>query len=108
MAGNYTISNLVNSGSPTIPSAPSTQCTSSPCSASQLATYDTWYWLSNQLGTLPGGCGAVATALDASNNTIVTVTVQWDDSPAQSSLGTNSTDVSNGSTFARFVVGSVI
>ena len=87
LSGNYGVSNLVSSGSPSTPAAPSTNCGSTICSAAQLATYDTWYWLTSDLTQLPNGCGSVSTALSGLN-TIITVTVQWDDSPTQQMLGT--------------------
>ena len=85
--GNYSVSNLVNSGAPTAPSAPSTNCGGSICTSPQLAAYDTCYWLATDVAQLPNGCGAISTAVSGLN-TVVTVTVQWDDSPAQKMLGT--------------------
>lgn len=92
IAGNYNVSNINSSGSPTIPSAPSALCNAVSCSASQLAAYDTWHWLSNDLTKLPNGSGSITTAPapGAAGNTLVTVTVQWDDSPAQTQIGTRS------------------
>lgn len=87
--GNYNVNNLVSRGTPTIPSAPSVQCAASTCTAPQLATYDTWYWLGTNLTKLPNGCGSINTA-PAGRSTLVTVKVQWDDSLAQQSFG-NST-----------------
>ncbi len=83
--GNYNVSNLVTNGAPTIPSAPSTKCDIASCSASQLASYDSWHWLSTELTKLPNGCGAVSTNT-AGLNTVVTVTVQWDDSASQTAI----------------------
>ena len=85
--GNYNVSNLVLTGTPTAPSAPSTNCGVTTCTATQLASYDTWNWLSSDVAQLPNGCGSISTAVSGLN-TIVTVTVQWDDSPAQKALGT--------------------
>ncbi len=85
--GNYTVSNIVSTGTPTIPSAPSTKCSSTACSTTQLATYDTWDWLANSIAKLPNGCGAITTAASGAN-TLITVTVQWSDAPAQQVLGT--------------------
>lgn len=84
--GNYTVSNLVSNGAPTIPNAPTTNCASSPCSTTQLAAYDTWDWLANNLTKLPNGCGSIATTASGSN-TLITVTIQWSDTPAQQVLG---------------------
>lgn len=88
--GNYAVNNIVANGTPTLPSAPSTNCDSSTCSTTQLASYDTWNWLSTSVAQLPNGCASISTAV-AGINTLVTVTIQWDDSPNQAALGeTNS------------------
>ena len=87
LTGGYGVSNLVTSGTPTAPSAPSTNCGNSICTSAQLAAYDTWYWLATDVTQLPNGCGSISTAVSGLN-TVVTVTVQWDDSPAQQMLGT--------------------
>ena len=87
LAGNYTASNLVLTGAPTAPAAPSTNCGTSICTSPQLATYDIWYWLATDVAQLPNGCGAVSSVVSGLN-TVVTVTVQWDDGPAQKALGT--------------------
>lgn len=84
--GNYNISNIVSSGTPTLPNAPTTNCMNTTCSTTQLATYDTWNWLANNVAKLPNGCGAVTTAASGSN-TLVTVTVQWNDAPTKQILG---------------------
>ncbi len=84
--GNYTVSNLVLAGAPTPPGAPTTNCDTTVCSSNQMASYDTWYWLATDVAQLPNGCGSIAVAV-AGVNTTVTVTVQWDDSPAQKALG---------------------
>lgn len=104
--GNYAISNLVSSGSPTVPSAPSSDCSVSVCSATQMAAYDTWYWLAKELALLPAGCGSVVTALDANGNTSVTITVQWDDSLAQADLGANGATGSGSN--AQFIVSTLL
>lgn len=88
--GNYSVNNLVSSGTPTIPSAPSANCLTSSCTTTQLAAYDTWSWLATDVARLPNGCGSIATA-PSGTSTLVTVTVQWDDSPAQRALGASST-----------------
>jgi len=84
--GSYNVSNLVSNGTPTIPSTPSINCVIASCTAAQLATYDTWYWMASDLTQLPNGCGSIHTSV-AGINTLVVVTVQWDDSPAQKALG---------------------
>jgi type IV pilus assembly protein PilV len=84
--GSYNASNLVSNGTPTIPTTPSMNCTMASCTASQLATYDTWHWMASDLAKLPNGCGSITTSVSGIN-TLVVVTVQWDDSPAQKALG---------------------
>lgn len=88
--GSYAVNNLVSSGSPTIPSTPSANCASSSCTSTQLAAYDTWAWLATDVARLPNGCGSITTA-PSGISTLVTVTVQWDDSPAQRALGASTT-----------------
>ncbi len=83
--GNYNVSNLVTDGTPTIPNSPSENCSVSSCTTTQLAAYDTWYWMASDLTKLPNGCGSVSTSVSGIN-TLVVVTVQWDDSPAQKAL----------------------
>lgn len=91
IAGSYNASNINSSGSPTIPGAPSVLCSSSTCTPTQLAAYDLWYWMSSDVTKLPNGSGSVATSLSgAAGNTLVTVTVQWDDSVAQNNGGASS------------------
>lgn len=80
LTGNYSVSNLVSSGTPSQPSTPGTNCETASCSSTQLASYDTWHWLSQDLTKLPNGCGSISTT-GSGINTVVTVTVQWDDSP---------------------------
>ena len=91
ISGSYNISNINNSGLPSQPSQPSALCTASICTPSQLATYDLWYWLSKDVTKLPGGSGSIVTSLSGvAGNTVITVTVQWDDSPAQNQVGSSS------------------
>ncbi|MEO7128181.1 MAG: type IV pilus modification protein PilV [Rhodoferax sp.] len=82
IAGSYNVNNLVTGGVPTIPTAPSTDCTISTCTPAQMAAYDSWYWLASSVAQLPSGCASVTTAPASGGNTLVTVTVQWDDSRA--------------------------
>jgi type IV pilus assembly protein PilV len=104
LAGAYDVSDVPASGAPTLPAEPSIKCDLQPCSATQLAAYDTWYWLSLDVGPLPYGSGSIARQASGAN-TLVTVTVQWDDSPAQgqfaSSPGANPSP-------ARFVVQTLL
>jgi type IV pilus assembly protein PilV len=89
--GNYNINNMGTSGVPTSVATPGTLCTTSACTPSQLATYDTWRWLTKDVAQLPNGSASITTALSAvAGNTIITVTVQWDDSPAQALVGASS------------------
>lgn len=83
IGGGYDVTNLASG---IIPSAPSIDCGSAACTAVQLSAYDTWYWLAKDLSALPAGRGAIVTAASGTN-TLLTVTVQWDDSPAQKKLG---------------------
>lgn len=91
--GNYTISNINNSNLITLPSQPGTLCNQSTCSTTELATYDTWYWLTYDVSKLPHGSGSITTSLapGTSRNTLITITVQWDDSLAQHLVGASST-----------------
>lgn len=105
MNGSYTVSNLVSSGSPSYPSAPSADCGSVTCTDSQLATYDIWYWLVRDIGLLPKGSGSINTSVSG-GNTIVTITVQWDDSPAQFMLGAIGAVSSSNANIAQLSVGT--
>lgn len=87
-AGQYNASNLVSSGSPSAPGAPSANCAVSVCTAQQMALYDVWLWMAQDLAKLPGGCGSiVTTATGITGLTNVTITVQWDDGVAQNLYG---------------------
>lgn len=85
--GSYNVSNIVSSGTPVLPSSPSKKCNTTTCTTTQLATYDTWDWLTNNVARLPNGAGAITTSTSG-KNTLVTVTVQWNDAPTQQILGT--------------------
>ncbi|AWN75132.1 type IV pilus modification protein PilV [Legionella anisa] len=95
--GNYNISNINSSGSPTSPSPPGVMCNQSPCSSPQLAAYDTWYWLAHDVSKLPRGSGSITSspAPGTGGNTLITVTVQWDDSLAQNLIGASSAPAPN-------------
>ncbi|KTD40329.1 type IV pilus modification protein PilV [Legionella parisiensis] len=95
--GNYNISNINSSGAPIPPPAPGVICTQSPCSSTQLAAYDTWYWLANDVSKLPSGSGSITSspAPGTGGNTLITVTVQWDDSLAQNLVGASSAPAPN-------------
>ncbi|WP_298623628.1 type IV pilus modification protein PilV [uncultured Legionella sp.] len=94
--GNYDISNIGSNGLPTAVSAPSVMCNTSTCTPAQMAAYDTWYWLTKDVSQLPNGSGSIATSLSGvAGNTLITVTIQWDDSLAQDKLGAASAASSN-------------
>ena len=90
ISGNYNVSNIGTNGSPTSVATPSVLCNSSACNPAQLASYDTWYWLTKEVAKLPSGSGSITSAPGGTGNTVITVTVQWDDSPAQNQLGASS------------------
>ncbi len=90
LTGSYNVNNLVTSGTPSIPNTPSPDCSSASCTTTQLATYDTWYWLAKDLTQLPNGCGKITTAASGVS-TVFTITVQWDDSPTKQTF--NATDL---------------
>jgi type IV pilus assembly protein PilV len=106
-SGAYDVSNLVASGAPTIPSQPAQNCEASTCTPAQMAAYDTWHWLAVDLKQLPNGCGSVTTAA-AGSSTLVTVTVQWDDSPASSKLGAATTTAGAGNVLAQFSIQTLL
>ncbi|RUR18503.1 type IV pilus modification protein PilV [Legionella sp. km535] len=94
--GNYNISNMGTNGLPTTVATPSVMCNVSTCTPSQMATYDTWYWLTKDVAKLPNGSGSITSALSGvAGNTVITVTVQWDDSLAQNQLGASSAASAN-------------
>ncbi|KTD45151.1 type IV pilus modification protein PilV [Legionella quateirensis] len=94
--GNYNISNIGSNGLPTSVSTPSVMCNSATCTPTQMATYDTWYWLTKDVSKLPSGSGSITSALSGvAGNTVITVTVQWDDSQAQNQLGASSAASAN-------------
>ena len=105
ISGNYNVSNI--SSNPSIPSAPSPTCTTSSCTPAQMAAYDTWYWLANDVSKLPNGSGSITTAPSGTvGNTLVTVTVQWDDSVAQANLGAISTTATGTPNFVQLTIQS--
>lgn len=98
--GSYDISNISTSATPTIPNEPSTKCDATACTSDQMATWDTWYWLANDVSKLPSGSGSIVTSSNSGSakNTLITITVQWDDSVAQKALETGTGQTSSGST----------
>ncbi|HAT1883703.1 type IV pilus modification protein PilV [Legionella pneumophila] len=106
--GSYNISNIGSNGYPTTVNTPSVLCNASVCNPSQLAQYDTWYWLTRVVSQLPNGSGSITSALSGvAGNTVITVTVQWDDSKAQNELGASSSS-SGTANFVQFRVQSQI
>lgn len=93
--GKYNVNNLA-SGS--LPSAPSS-CISNVCSASQMASYDTYNWLLELSQLLPSGRGSITTQAIGGSPTQVaaTITVQWDDKAASTlSSGSGGTGLCTG------------
>jgi type IV pilus assembly protein PilV len=76
-----------------VPAAPSTCLQPAVCSNSSLALYDVYTWKQRLSvasgGLLPSGQGSIVTTTSGTSPTVTTatVTVQWDDSVAQSSFG---------------------
>lgn len=94
--GNYNASNIGSNGMPTTVATPTTLCTTSVCTPSQMAAYDTWYWLTKEVSQLPNGSGSItSTPSGSAGNTIITITVQWDDSLAQNKLGASNAAAAN-------------
>ena len=107
LANAYNVSDLVVSGTPPYPATPGVDCGSASCSPANLATYDVWYWLTRDVAQLPLGTGSIATQASGSN-TLLTVTVQWDDAPAQSKLGAAASSVSGSPNIATLVVTTLL
>lgn len=107
--GSYNISNIGSGGTPTAVTAPASQCSGAPCTAAQLAAFDTWYWLTHDVAQLPSGSGSISTALSGvAGNTIVTVTVQWNDNPAQSVVGASSDTAASSADYVQLRIQSQI
>ncbi|PFH11998.1 type IV pilus assembly protein PilV [Collimonas sp. PA-H2] len=107
--GGYAVNNITTGGTPVIPAAASPDCSTTACSATQLAAYDVWYWLAKDLAQLPSGSGSIVTgAAPTGNNTLVTIVVQWDDSPAQGKLGAASQTQASKSNLAQFTVQTLL
>ena len=105
---NYNVNNLSSGGPPVIPSMPSPDCNTGPCNSDQLAAFDTAAWLRYDLAQLPNGSGAVVTAASAGTATQVTVTVQWDDGPAQKKLGASSQTATGNPQLAQFILKTIL
>lgn len=108
ISGAYNVNNLAAAGAaPVVPGTPATDCSVVACSPAQMATYDTWHWLAKDLPQMTNGCGSVVTSA-AGANTLVTVTVQWDDSPASKTLGSSVATQSAGSTLAKYSIQTLL
>ena len=74
------------------PVNPGTDCDTTTCSATTLASYDIYKWKTTMSTALPAGDGTVTTAQVADVNTgtmltQATITVQWNDVVAQQTFG---------------------
>lgn len=111
IGGSYDVNNLATSGAPVIPAKPSPDCSTAICTPAQVAAYDSWNWVARDVAQqLPNGCASVTTATSGIN-TVVTVTVQWDDSPAQNKLGSATAATANVSghpNLSRFVTQTLL
>jgi type IV pilus assembly protein PilV len=113
VAGTYTGGDIVGSGAPTIPAMPAPACISTNanagnnCTAAQLAAYDTWYWLAQDVTQLPSGAGSITTTPQGSN-WLITVTVQWDDSLAATQLNLGAAASSPSAGLATIVVSTLL
>jgi type IV pilus assembly protein PilV len=107
--GNYNVNNIGTNGLPTAVSTPAALCNATACTPAQLATYDTWHWLTRDVSKLPNGCASITTAVSGvAGNTVVTVTVQWDDTPAQRLVGANSATSTANANFVQISIQSQI
>jgi type IV pilus assembly protein PilV len=104
--GNYNVNNIGGKGLPTTVNTPAVQCTTSTCTPTQLASYDTWSWLTADVAQLPNGGGSITTAPSGSGNTIFTITVQWDDTPAQTLVGASSPTSAANANFVQISIQS--
>ena len=106
-ASGYDVTNLVSTGRPDYPAAPGIDCRVATCSPTEVAAFDTWYWLTSDLARLPLGSGSIATQVSGSN-TLLIVTVQWDDSLAQNELGAATASPSGGPTITQLTVKTLL
>lgn len=104
--GSYNASNTGTNGFPTAVSSPSVLCNSSNCTSAQLANYDVWQWLTQEVAQLPSGSGSITTSASPVAGTLVTITIQWDDSPASSRLGNNGTRSTSNTNFVQLSIQS--
>ena len=109
IAGSYNVDNLTTGGA-AVATAAGLNCNvgTANCSATQLATYDLNYWTAKDLAQLPNGSGKVFIETYGANNTKVTVTVQWDDGPAQARLGKATATPPATPNLAQFIVTTLL
>ncbi|MET3118314.1 type IV pilus assembly protein PilV [Undibacterium sp. GrIS 1.8] len=108
IAGSYNVNNVTTGAASAVsPATPAIDCGSTICTDAQLATYDTWYWLAKDVAQLPNGSGSVVT-VPSGSNTLVTITVQWDDAPAQKTLGATSTPSGASANLAQFTIQTIL
>ena len=108
ISGNYNISNIGSNGMPTAVNTPAVLCNNAACNATQLATYDGWNWLTHNVAQLPNGSGSITTAAGPTGNTIVTITVQWDDSIAQQAMGATGNTAPTNNNFVQMSMQSAL
>lgn len=65
---------------------PSPNCTTSTCTSTEMAAWDLWEWQSLLQTNLPNGMGTVTIASGADSTVTITVTVQWIDTPAETTF----------------------
>jgi type IV pilus assembly protein PilV len=106
ITGSYAVSNLGGAA----PSAPTTSCQSTTaCTAANVAAWDLYEWQARI--ALFGGSGQImmtsATGLPSgAPGEIATVTVQWDDSPAQKVLGGSTNNTGTTANLTQVVLAS--
>lgn len=102
----YALSNLGGAA----PSAPGTSCaTTTTCSPTDLAAWDLYIW-QTRLAQFGGSGQIVMTAASGlpagTTGQIATITVQWDDSPAQKILGGSTNKIGSTANLAQVVLQS--
>lgn len=87
---------------------PAVNCTTTACSAAQLATFDIWRWKANVASALPGGQAAIAPS--ATDNRQFAIMVGWlensADATAKTTTGTDDSAARTGATKATTVGGT--
>ena len=71
------------------PSSPPSNCATGSCGPTQLALYDLWQWHTDLTNDLPAASSSISTSTlgtPPNANTVVTVTLQWSDTPTQQTL----------------------